>query len=403
MSRRNMLWIGASALLVAVLVAWAVIPRPVAVDVVSVKRGLFTQTVDEQAKTRIRDHYTVTAPLNGELDRITLREGDDVPVGTIVARLRPALPALLDSRTELELRRRVEAAQAAKEAADARVARSQVAVVQARLDAERSRKLAESHLIAAAKLETDELTLAMATQEVASAKADAHVARHDIDIAIAALARARAGGRGDGSTDWPLAAPIGGRVLRVQQKSGGSVGIGTPLLELGDPGNLEILIELLTTEAPQVTPGAPVRLINWGGPAPLNGQVRRVEPWGFTKVSALGVEEQRVNVLVDIISPRSDWESLGEGYRLDAQIQVYRQAQALIAPTGALLRVGERWHVYAVTPDRRARQVPVTIGHRNDRYAEVLEGLKQGDRVVVYPGDAVRNGVRVAATAVDVP
>jgi len=275
-----------------------------------------------------------------------------------------------------------------------------VAVVQARLDAERSRKLAESHLIAAAKLETDELTLAMATQEVASAKADAHVARHDIDIAIAALARARAGGRGDGSTDWPLAAPIGGRVLRVQQKSGGSVGIGTPLLELGDPGNLEILIELLTTEAPQVTPGAPVRLINWGGPAPLNGQVRRVEPWGFTKVSALGVEEQRVNVLVDIISPRSDWESLGEGYRLDAKIEVYRAEQALMAPTGALFRAGDQWFVYLVTSGGRAQQTPVTVSHRNDRYAEVVSGIHEGDRVVVYPGDAIHDNVRVTTNEI---
>jgi HlyD family secretion protein len=403
MNRRNVLWVGASTLIVAVLVAWAAIPRPVAVDVVTVRRGLFTQTVDEQARTRIRDHYIVTAPLTGELDRITLREGDDVAVGSIVARLRPALPALLDSRTELELRRRVEAAQAAKEAADARVARSHVAVAQARLEAERSRKLAQSQLVPAAKLETDELTLAMTTQELESAKADAHVAEHDIDIAVAALARARGAGRGGATADGPVTAPIGGRVLRVQQKSGGTVSVGTPLIELGDPTNLEVLIELLTTEAPQVAPGVAVRLVDWGGPAPLNGRVRRVEPWGFTKVSALGVEEQRVNVVVDIISPRRDWERLGEGYRLDAQIQVYRQEHALFVPTGALFRVAERWHVYTVSSDQRARRTPVTIGHRNDRFAEVLAGVTQSDRVVVYPGDAVRDGVRVAATRADVP
>jgi HlyD family secretion protein len=395
MSRRNVLWVVVAALAVAGLLLWAVRPAPVAVDTATVRRGPFEQTVDEQARTRIRDHYAVTAPLSGEVDRISLREGDDVRAGSPVARLRPALPALLDRRTELELRRRVEAARAAEEAANARVARSQVAVAQASLEAARSRKLAESHLVAAAKLETDELTLAMAGQELESAKADAHVARHDVDIAVAALARARDAGHESTTADWLLAAPIDGRVLRVQQKSGGTVGVGAPLMELGDPANLEVLIELLTTEAPQVAPGAPVRLSNWGGPGPLAGRVRRVEPWGFTKVSALGVEEQRVNVLVDIASPRQEWESLGEGYRLDAQIQVYRHDSALSVPTGALFRVGEHWFTYLVTAERRVRQVPVTIGRRNERSAEVVAGLNEGDRVVVYPGDALRDGARV--------
>jgi HlyD family secretion protein len=395
MSYRKLLWIGALTGIVAVLLAWTLMPTPIAVEVATVKRGPFEQTVDEQARTRIRDHYAVSAPLNGEVERISLREGDEVAAGTTIARLRPALPALLDARTELELRRRVEAAQAAKEAADARVRRSGVAVAQARLEAERSRKLAESHMVATAKVETDELALAMAGQELESAKAEAHVAQHDIDISIAALARAREAGRGGGGSSWVLAAPIGGRVLRVQQKSGGTVSVGTPLIEFGDPANLEVLVELLTTEAPQVAVGAPVRLSNWGGPAPLRGRVRQVEPLGFTKVSALGVEEQRVNVLVDITSPRKDWASLGEGYRLDAQIQVYRQEQALSVPTGALFRMGEQWLVYVVTAERRARQVALTIGHRNDRYAEVLAGLHPGEQVVVYPSDAIRDGVRV--------
>jgi len=399
MSRRSLLWTGAALVIAALLVTWALIPSPLAVDVATVQRGPFEQTVNEQAKTRIRDHYTVSAPLNGEVERSTLREGDDVAAGTVLARLRPVLPVLLDSRTELELRRRVEAARAAKEAADARVARSGIAVVQARRDAERSRQLAPSHLVAAAKLEADELTLAMATQELESAKADAHVAQHDIDIAVAALARAREPGRGSGSL-WPVVAPIAGRVLRVQQKSAGTVSVGTPLLELGDPGNLEVLIELLTTEAPPVLAGASVRLINWGSPTPLLGRVRRIEPWGFTKISALGVEEQRVNVLVDIVSPRKDWESLGEGYRMDAQIQVYRAEKALTVPTGALFRAGERWFVYLVTSERRARQVPVEICHRNDLDAEVLAGLKEDDRVVVYPSDALRDKARVAVNQV---
>ncbi len=377
---------------------WALLPAPQGVEVATVQRGAFEQTVNELARTRIRDHYTVSAPLNGEVERITLREGDDVAAGTILARLRPVLPALLDSRTELELRRRVEAARAAKEAADARVARSGIAVVQARSDAERNRQLAPSHLVAAAKLEADELTLAMATQELESAKANSHVALHDIDIAVAALARARDPGQGARDTQWPLAAQIAGRVLRIQQKSSGTVGVGAPLIELGDPANLEVLIELLTTEAPQVTAGATVRLINWGGAGPLIGRVRRIEPWGFTKVSALGVEEQRVNVLVDIVSLRQEWATLGEGYRLDAEIQVYRNNQALTVSTGALFRAGDRWFVYLVSAENRALQIAVTLGHRNDRFAEVLSGLKAGDRVIVYPSDTIHDGVRVTIT-----
>ncbi len=395
MSRRQVVWIVIAVLLLSALLGWALIPAPIAVETATVRRAPFEQTVDEQARTRIRDHYAVTAPLNGELERITLREGDDVESGALLARLHPVLPALLDNRTELELRRRVEAARAAKEAADARVAHSTIAVTQARREAERSRQLATSHLVAAAKLETDELTLAMATQELESSRSEAHVALHDIDIAVAALARARAPGVGGGGV-WAVVAPIAGRVLRVQQKSAGPVSVGAPLLELGDPMNLEVLIELPTTEAPLVSAGEAVRLVNWGGSAPLSGRVRRIEPWGFTKVSALGVEEQRVNVLVDIASPGKDWNTLGEGYRLDAQIQVYQAQNALTVPTGALFRSGERWLVYLIGPDHRARQVPVRIGHRNDRDAEVLDGLNEGERVVVYPSDALRDQARVA-------
>ncbi len=394
MNRRVILWTVASTVIVVALVSWALVPAPINVEVAQVQRGPFEQNVAEQARTRIRDHYVVTAPLSGTVDRITLREGDDVVAGNTIARLHPALPALLDSRTELELRRRTEAARAAKEAANARVARTQVALVQARLEAERSRKLAVNHLVAAAKLETDELAIDLATHELESATADAHVAQHAIDIAVAAQARVRDSDRGAGGV-WPLVAPITGRILRIQQKSSGAVSVGTPLVELGDPANLEVLIELLTTEAPLVKSGAAVRLYNWGGATELHGRVRRVEPLGFTKISALGVEEQRVNVLVDIVSPHENWKSLGEGYRLDARIQVYRQDKALTIPTGALIRAGEQWFVYLVTSTQRARQTPVTIDHRNDRSAEVLSGLKEGDRVVIYPGDTLRDGVRV--------
>lgn len=399
MTRRNLIVGAALVCLVAALLAWALIPGPVSVEMASATRGPFVETVDELAKTRIRDHFIVSSPLAGELERIALREGDDVDAGSIVARLHPVLPALLDARSELELRLRVEAARAAKERADARVKEAEVAVELNQRELGRSRKLAESQTVARAKLESDELAVQMSGRELESAHADAHVARHDIEIAEAALTRARDTGSKTNQAEWLLRAPIAGRVLRVQQKSGGTVGVGTPLLEFGDPANSEVLIELLTTEAPRVAPGAAVRLDEWGGLIPLAGRVRRIEPWGFTKISALGVEEQRVNVLVDIVTDRREWSALGEGYRMDAHIRVYENADAMQVPSGALFRFGAQWRVFSVTANGRASQTNVTVGHRNETSAEILDGLKPKDRIVLYPGDAVRDGVRLVAVS----
>ncbi len=392
--RKLLLWVLVTGI-AAALVAWALVPRPLAVETALVARAHFEQTVDEIAKTRIRDHYLISSPLGGELDRIVLREGDPVTAGMVVAHLHPVLPALLDARTELELRGRVEAARAAKERADARVSQAEVGLAQAVADVERSRTLAESKLVPVAKLESDELALQMSRRELDTAHADSHVASHDVDIAVAALARAKEAGRGKNDPDWLLRAPIDGRTLRVHQKSGATVAAGAPLIEIGDPKNLEVLIELLTTEAAQVRPGASVRLDNWGGP-PLIGRVRTIEPWGFTKISALGVEEQRVNVLVDIVMPYSDWSALGEGYRLDSHIRVYERADALTVPVGALFRAGTQWMVFVVTSQGRARKTAITIGRRTDVAAEVLGGLKDGEEVIVYPSDAVTDGSRVA-------
>ncbi len=395
MTRRNQWLLVGTLVGIAVILLWMLMPAPVAVEIGTVTRGLLEETVDEEAKTRIRDHYVVSAPLTGELERIALREGDEITEGATVARLRPVIPNLLDSRTELALRRRVEAARAIQERANARLAQGQVALAQARLEVERSRKLAESKLIAAATLEADELALQMAQRELESASADVHVARHDIDIAVAAVSRVRGGARGDTEADWLLKAPIAGRVLRVHQKSAGTVNFGAPLIEFGDLENLEVVIEALTNEATRVRPGAPVTFDNWGGSIPLLGRVRQIEPWGFTKVSALGVEEQRVNILVDLLSPQDQWASLSEGYRLDAHIQVYRNDKALRLPTGALFRSGDQWSVYALQGNGRVRRVPVRIDHRGAVFTELLSGLPDGARVVVYPADTVQNGVRV--------
>jgi HlyD family secretion protein len=392
-TRNKVTWLAIAALAGAALV-WALRPSPVAVEIVAITRGPFDKTVDEQAKTRVRNHYVISTPLAGTVERITLTEGDSVKPGETIAVLHPTEPSLLDARTRSELVGRLAAAQAAKEHAEVGVAAAQAELAQARIDLDRTTKLAAQNLVAKAKVETDTLTVALKTQELEAARASVHVAQHDVDVARAALSRA-SGGATDGSA-WLIRSPVQGRLVRVMQVSEATLGVGVPLVEIADAADLEVVVEVLTADAAQVKPGARVELSNWGGPGVLEGRVRRIEPLAFTKISALGVEEQRVNVIVDILTPPSERTDLGEGYRVDARISTYHNDNVLLVPTGALFRSGDRWSVYAVTPGGRARLTPVEIGQRNSADAELLKGLAAGDRVVVYPSDAVKDGSRVS-------
>jgi HlyD family secretion protein len=394
-TRTKVIWLAIAALAGAALV-WALRPSPVAVEIAAITRGPFDKTVDEQAKTRVRNHYVISTPLTGTVERITLIEGDSVKPGETIAVLHPTEPSLLDARTRSELVGRLAAAQAAKEHAEVGVAAAQAELAQARIDLDRTTKLAAQNLVAKAKVETDTLTVALKTQELEAARASVHVAQHDIDVARAALSRA-SGGASDGSA-WLIRSPVQGRLVRVMQVSEATLGIGAPLVEIADAADLEVVVEVLTADAAQVKPGARVELSNWGGSGTLEGRVRRIEPLAFTKISALGVEEQRVNVIVDILTPPSERPSLGEGYRVDARISTYHNDNVLRVPTGALFRSGDRWSVYAVTPNGRARLTPVEIGQRNAADAELLKGLAAGDRVVVYPSDAVKDGTRIASS-----
>lgn len=386
-------WI-AVAVLAGVALIWALRPSPVAVEIVTISRGPFDKTVDEQAKTRVRNHYVISTPLAGTVERITLTEGDSVKPGETIAVLHPTEPSLLDARTRSELAGRLAAAQAAKEHADVGVAAAQAELAQARIDLDRTTKLAAQNLVPKAKVETDTLTVSLKEQELEAARAGVHVAQHDIDVARAALSRA-SGGASDGSA-WLIRSPVQGRLVRVMQISEATMGIGVPLVEIADAADLEVVVEVLTADAAQVKPGARVELSNWGGSGALEGRVRRIEPLAFTKISALGVEEQRVNVIVDILTPPSERPGLGEGYRVDVRISTYHNDNVLRVPTGALFRSGDRWSVYAVTTNGRARLTPVEIGQRNAADAELLKGLAAGDRVVVYPSDAVKDGSRIA-------
>jgi HlyD family secretion protein len=356
--------------------------RPVSLSVETapaVRRALQV-TVDEEGETRVRDRYVVTAPVAGRVARIALREGDPVRPGTVIARV---FPAPLDSRTRDQAEARLESVDDARRAADAAVVQARAARDQARRFSERARPLAAKNLIAPEELERAELEETSRVLELESAEFRAQAAAHEVELARAALA----------ADHRPIAiqSPVAGRVLRVSEASERVVVAGTSLVEVGDPSTLEIVADLLSAEAVRVRPGVPIMIAGWGG-APLRGRLRVVEPSAFTKVSALGIEEQRVNVVGDFVDPPGP---LGDRYRVEIRIVVWQNDSVLTVPTGALFRRGEGWSVFLVERGR-ARRRDVVLGHRTPLDVEVLQGVSEGDVVIRYPSDRVAEGVRVA-------
>lgn len=388
--------VAAGATLIAALV-WAFRPRPVEVETANAVVGRFESTIDEDARTRVADRYIVSAPLAGRVARIALREGDPLDAGAVVATLTPMLSPLLDERSLREAGARVEAAQAQLARATVRIERARVGVEQARLELRRSEQLAKDGFIAATKLDSDRLAAQAAAREQETAVQERHIAEHDLEQARAALSALRQPVAGGGRS-FAVRSPVAGRLLRVLQKSEGTVALGSPLVEVGDTDRLEIVAELLTTDALRATPGTRVRIERWGGPGELEGRVRRVEPAAFTKVSALGVEEQRVNAIIDLASPRARWQALGDGYRVGVRIVVRAAEQALQVPGSAVfpLPAGDDHQMAVFVVDSgRARLTSVTLEARNGSTAWIGKGLAVGAQVIVYPPTAVRDGVRV--------
>ena len=371
-------------------------PAPLQVDVARVTVGTLERTVEEDGRTRVSEHYVVAAPVAGTLHRVDLKAGDLVDKGTFLAALVPNPAPMLDPRTRQELEQRLGAAEAAKQRTAAAVARVTATVAQARADLERTRILAARGVVAQSKLEHDELVAAVEARLLDVARFEDHIAEHEIEFARAALsATPQVSEVGQASAEvLEIRAPVQGHVLRVLQKSEAPVVIGTPLLEIGDVTLLEVVADILSTDAVAISAGAPVRIERWGGPGVLEGRVQRVEPSGFTKISALGVEEQRTNVVIDILTPLAERAALGDGYRVDVHIVVQHVTDALKLPTSALFREGEQWMVFSVV-NGVARKTPIGIGLRTPQETEVTEGLQLGDVVVAFPGDALRDGMRV--------
>lgn len=392
-------WIAAGCVVGALaLLSWTFTPRALEVDLATVAEGPFEQSIDEDGKTRLAERFVVSVPLAGRLSRIVLREGDSVDAGAVLGSLSPVLSPLLDERALREQSAHLESAQAMVQRAVTRIERARLGVAQVNVDLRRNEQLATAGFISPSKLETDRLAERVARKEVDSAIAERQIAQHDMEQARAALSVLRQPSSALSARAFELRAPVAGKVLRVLQPSEATVAIGTPIMELGDLGRLEVVAQLLSSDAMLTPPGTPVRIDQWGGPSTLSGSVRRVEPSAITKLSALGVEEQRVNVLIDISSPRSQWPTLGDGFRVGVRLVILQTDKALQVPVSAVFpQPGGKPDAMAVflLGDKQVKQVPVILKARNASHVWIAQGLKAGERVVVYPPTALRDGANV--------
>jgi HlyD family secretion protein len=362
-------------------------------------------TVDDEAKTRVRHIYTVSAPIAGKVLRISHAFGDQgisVHVGdqvkaaeTIVAVMQPAVPSFLDVRSREELQAMLAAADAAVALAEAEVRRIEASLEFSRGEFRRAEALARTNTISVRTLEKAKLDVQTNEAALASAKAQLDVRGSErASVAARLIDPSSVAAPSNPSCCIQLRAPVTGVVLKIIQDSEAVVQAGAPLLDIGDPLDLEVIADLLSTDAVQIKPGSLVRIDGWGG-SPIQGRVTRVDPAGFLKVSALGIEEQRVRTTIDLVGPAESWSRLGHDYRVIVHVTIWSAENVLRVPVGALFRKGDDWAVFSVT-DGRARATLVKIGNRNNRTAEVLSGLSDGERVVVHPSDRVRDGAAVA-------
>jgi HlyD family secretion protein len=426
-----------AAIIVAGLV-YAFMPQPVEVDLIKVDRGNVLVTVDHEGKTRIHDKYVVSAPLGGRILRISMRPGDKVEAGkTLLTVIEPRDPELLDNRTIAQAEARVRAAEATLRQVAPVLEKARSSQAYYASDLARIRKAFQGKGVTQSDVENAEMLDRQASEELRSAKVSEEIAKFELEQAKAALMRSRPRAEeigdaeranttgnppkndpndalsGNGKTDdeiltadeasyksgndwnFPIYSPIDGRVLRVFQESAAVVTPGTPLVEVGDPSNdLEVEMDVLSRDAVKIHKGDMVLLEHWGGEAPLRARVRVVEPSGFTKISTLGVEEQRVWVIADFVDPPEKRPTLGDAFRVEARVIIDEARDVLKIPTSALFRVGTDPAVFRVT-NHVAHQQKVKVGRQNGLEAEILEGLSEGDIVVLHPSDQIQDGVRI--------
>jgi HlyD family secretion protein len=376
-----------AAIVVEVLTMW-LRPTPTKVDLTAVSREAMTVTVDGEGRTRVRDRYLVAAPVTGRLRRIALRRGDTVKSGQLIAQIDPLPLNPLDPRQRAEAVAHVNAAEDAKREIDRMVERNKATYDQAQRELQRSEILARDGYASREEFEKAQTAVAISLRDYEAARSRAESAAHEVEVARAALL---AGNRSSSAASIKVHAPTGGRVLRVVEESERVVVAGAPLLEVSNPANLEVVIELLSTDAVKVSPGAKVFIEAWGGPEALEARVRLIEPSAFTKVSALGIEEQRVNVIADLTEPSS---VLGDGYRVEARIVVWHSDSVLQVPVSALFRRGDGWSLFVVA-EGRAQLRTVEVGERTPFTAQIKSGVEADAVVIVHPANEITDGTRV--------
>lgn len=371
------------AVLLAAIIVAGLWPRPIQVETARVTRGTLQATVNEEGKTRIKQRYVVSAPVAGQLRRIPFKAGADVTAAqTVLAIIDPVSPTLLDARTR-------SAAEAKRDAAAANLDKARAGLVFASSELRRFQKLFDEKTVSIQELESAQWRAASAAKEQAAAEGTLREAEAELSESVAG-----SGAGTSGACPREILAPASGRVLRVFEENARTVPAGTPLLEIGDPADLEVVVEVLSRDGASICPGAKVEFNQWGGGEPLLGKVRLVEPAAFTKVSALGVEEQRVNVVANLVAPPSQRSQLGDQFRVEARIIVWESKDVLKVPAGALFRHGDDWATF-VLADGRAQLRIVKIGRTSGTETQILDGLNEGDQVVLYPGSRVRAGQRV--------
>lgn len=366
-------------------------PRPVLVEIGTVSRGPLRVALEQEGRTRVIDRYVVSAPVAGYARRIALDAGDAVSPGTPLVALEPARAEVLDARRRAEAEARVAAATSAVGAAGQRLQAARAGAQLAGAALKRAEALRAAGHVSVAAVDEARAASDQAAAELRSAEFGVATAGHELEAARTALGYAAAAGRG---APVLVRSPVAGQVLRIPRKSEGPVAAGQALVEVGDPRGLEVEVDVLSADAVRLRPGTRVLFERWGGEGPLEGVVRVVEPSGFTKVSALGVEEQRVWVIVAFTSPPARWQRLGDGYRVEARFVLWEAPDVLQVPAGSLFRDGGEWAVFVVE-DGRALKRRVKVGQQSGVAAELREGAREGERVIAHPDDRLREGVRV--------
>ncbi len=389
---RRQVFIISIVLIVVGLLIYGFLPPTREVDLFSVTRGPLQITIEEEGRTRLKDRFTISAPTAGYLRRITAKVGDAVDKGQIVAALEPLQSQALDPRTRATAEAAVASADAALKAAIEREKVTNADVVYLEQRQARLKALYDKGSISKDQFDQINSEAQKARAFQLSAAAEVSVAHSELERAKIVL-RNFSSVKGNGNI-MAVTSPVNGAVFRVYHESEGAVNMGEPLMDIGDPGNIEVLVEVLSSDAVKIKKGTAVLFKRWGNDAPLNGTVRLIEPAGFTKISSLGVEEQRVLVLADITSPRNQWDVLGDGFRMEAHFVIWEGENILQIPASALFRSGREWAVF-VAENGRARKRLLTIGQRNGLAAQVVSGLKEKEKVIAYPDDTIGEGTKI--------